>query len=430
MLSEPEQILPRRIGEGGFVLLEDLLGEHRQVDAPVAPDMAAFGLDVLIFVALRVPVVAQVDSGLIEEIGLAHTHPVEPGLAAEETGRLLGEIGIGLDLLSKGFAHDLPCTQMQTGREETIVIKRVGIEQADVEGVTATHGESADSTSGTALDGAVVGIDIIHDVHETLRDRCCGRLGRTSTAIAEARGVHTPRPLTRGSLAVGVTIRHDHDHGLGLTSCNQVVQDLCSTSEFAPCVLIASGTMQEVEHGVLAALVIAGRGIDGHAALHLQRGTGIPHLREVAMRHFVHTIEVTLVTLLVADNKDVGKRNNVAVHVDVGRILHSRHTVDVEGVTVHLRGEFVGSITPHAVLALFQGSHAWGFVLAKALHLDGLRGQEVACHLDLDGLRGKEIKGHCAVLVDDGRLNTGTVEEFLLCRGTHAAYGCKGQTNE
>ena len=34
------------------MLFEDLLGEHREVDAPVAPDVAALGLDVFVFIAL------------------------------------------------------------------------------------------------------------------------------------------------------------------------------------------------------------------------------------------------------------------------------------------------------------------------------------------------------------------------------------------
>ena len=41
-----------------IVCLENLLSKHRQVDAPVAPDVSAVGLDVLILVALAVPVVA------------------------------------------------------------------------------------------------------------------------------------------------------------------------------------------------------------------------------------------------------------------------------------------------------------------------------------------------------------------------------------
>ena len=72
---------PCIVGNRG--LLEYLLGEHRQVNAPVAPDMATVGLDVLVFITLAIPVFAQVDCALIEEVGIAHAHPIEFGLAAE-----------------------------------------------------------------------------------------------------------------------------------------------------------------------------------------------------------------------------------------------------------------------------------------------------------------------------------------------------------
>ena len=72
-----DSILPPfgRVGVGPS-LAEYLLGKHRQVDAPVAPDVASVGFHIFIFIALCVPVVAQVHGALIEEIGLAHAHPV------------------------------------------------------------------------------------------------------------------------------------------------------------------------------------------------------------------------------------------------------------------------------------------------------------------------------------------------------------------
>ena len=141
------------------------------------------------------------------------------------------------------------------------------------------------------------------------------------------------------------------------------------------------------------------------------------YLAQVSVGHLVHAVKITLVTLLVADDEDVGEADDVAIDVDVGRILHTRHSVDIEGVAVHLRGELVGGVAPHTVLTLYELSHAWGIILAIARNIDLLGRQEIACHLDLDGLGCEEVECHCAVLVDDGRLNTGTVEEFLLCRG-------------
>ena len=95
-------------------LLENLLGEHGEVDAPVAPDVAAVGLYILIFVAFGVPVVAQINGALIEEIGFTHTHPVEFGLAAEEAGRLPCKVGITLDLLRERLVHIEVLTEVQT----------------------------------------------------------------------------------------------------------------------------------------------------------------------------------------------------------------------------------------------------------------------------------------------------------------------------
>ena len=185
--------------------------------------------------------------------------------------------------------------------------------------------------------------------------------------------------------------------------------------------------MQQVEHRILAALVVAGGGIDGHTALHLQRGAVVPYFREVAVGHLVYLIQIALVTLLVADDEDVGERYDVAVHVDVGRILHTCQSVDVERVTVQFRSKFIGGVTPHTVLTLLQLSHAWGIILAIARDLNRLGGQEVTSHFHLACLGGEEVESHGSIAVDNGGLYVGTVEEFLLCRSAYAAHCCKGK---
>ena len=119
------------------------------------------------------------------------------------------------------------------------------------------------------------------------------------------------------------------------------------------------------------------------------------------MWHLVHLIQVALVAFLVADDKDVGERYDVAVHVDVGRILHSRHTINIKGITVHLGGELVGGVAPHTIRSFLQLSHTWGIILAMAWDINLLRGQEVTSHLHLDGLRGKEVKGYGSITVDN-----------------------------
>ena len=72
-------------GAGYWFLFEDLLGEHGEIDAPVAPDMSSIGLYILVFVTLAVPVVTQVNGALVEEVGLTHSHPVELWLASKQT---------------------------------------------------------------------------------------------------------------------------------------------------------------------------------------------------------------------------------------------------------------------------------------------------------------------------------------------------------
>ena len=131
-------ICPLDNGGGIAVLLEDLLGEHGEIDTPVAPDVTAIGLYILVLVTLAVPVSAQVDGALIEEVCATHTHPVELGLAAEEAGRLGFKLRVGLNLVSKGILI-APIGQVQTCREESEIVELVGIKQTHVEGVTTTH---------------------------------------------------------------------------------------------------------------------------------------------------------------------------------------------------------------------------------------------------------------------------------------------------
>ena len=154
--------------------------------------MAAVGFHILILVTLRVPVVAQVDGALVEEVGLSHTHPIEFRFAAEKAGRLLGEVGVVLDLLGERLVATEALAQVQTGGEETVVVELRGIEETDGEGVAATHRQATDSAVGTVFQRAVVGIDIVDDIHETLGDGGNGRCRGTRAGIAEARGIHAP----------------------------------------------------------------------------------------------------------------------------------------------------------------------------------------------------------------------------------------------
>ena len=88
------------------------------------------------------------------------------------------------------------------------------------------------------------------------------------------------------------------------------------------------------------------------------------------MRHLIHLIQVALIAFLLADDKDVGKRHDVAVHIDIGRVFHARHTINIEGVAIHFRSQLVARVAPHAVLAFYQLRYAWSIVLAIARHIN------------------------------------------------------------
>ena len=184
--------------------------------------------------------------------------------------------------------------------------------------------------------------------------------------------------------------------------------------------------MQQVEHGILSTLVVTWRGVDGHTALHFQGRTIVPYLTEITVGHLVDLVQITFITLRLADDEDVGERNNVAVHIDIGRVFHTCHSIDVEGIAVHLRSKLIRGVGPHTVPTLFEHCHTRGIICSIPLYLHFLCWKEVACHLYLHGLGGEEIKGDCSVSIHHGRLYTGTVEQLLLCQSTHAAERCKG----
>ena len=71
-------------------LLEQFLGEEGEIDAPVAPDVAAVGFIVFARVAVGVTVVLQDEGVALNAIGTAHGNPEELGLR----GELGGELGI------------------------------------------------------------------------------------------------------------------------------------------------------------------------------------------------------------------------------------------------------------------------------------------------------------------------------------------------
>ena len=87
--------LARRGGRG----FEQLLHKRRQIDAPVAPDMAAVGLHILVFIVVIVKEPAQIGIGFVKEIGVSNGNPIQLWVAVEERFHLLLERFVGLHLV-------------------------------------------------------------------------------------------------------------------------------------------------------------------------------------------------------------------------------------------------------------------------------------------------------------------------------------------
>ena len=84
--------------------------------------MTAVGLEVGVFVLLRVEIGAQVVVVLDEEIGLADTYPEEVGLLGKETVNL--SVAVGIDFR---MAVGVGLLLVDGGREQADVAEEVGI---------------------------------------------------------------------------------------------------------------------------------------------------------------------------------------------------------------------------------------------------------------------------------------------------------------
>ena len=131
---------------GGFFfydLLEYLLGKFRQVNAPVAPDMATVSFTVFVFVALLIEISAKISIALVKEIRLTDGDPIELRTAVEKLLKLRLSLLVGHQLLiERSLRIDVP-VKMQTCGEESVIIERFWIAHGYVERVAATHRQAA-----------------------------------------------------------------------------------------------------------------------------------------------------------------------------------------------------------------------------------------------------------------------------------------------
>lgn len=361
-------------------LLEQALGEDGEVDAPVGPDVAAVVLVVLVGVAALVEQGTVLDVGLVEEVFLADADPVELRGMLELTDEFVLHIVVDIAVRTFGTSH-ATCGS----REEADVVEEVGIVERGVEGVHAAHGEAADGAGALLLDDAVVALDILDDVGE-------GSLEVAGNAlIATERGGGIVGALAEGGRLAGIAVGHDDDHRLGLALRDEVVHDLCGTTEVGPCFLVAACSVEEVEDRVLLlALLIACGGVDGEATLlHAERGAGVPDLADVAVGDVLYGVEVALLT---GDDEDAAEAGDVARLEAVVGVGHGE-AIDDEAIAIEFRGKGLGGEGPHAVLILRHGDAA-EVVLKLDLRGAGgiVTGNDTAIIADIDGLHALALK--------------------------------------
>lgn len=367
------------------LLLEYLLCKEGEVDAPVAPDVAAVVLVVLVWVAVGVEVAAQLGVRLHEEIVLAYCYPIEFGLGGKEALHLRVELLVVL-------LHSCSC------RLKAVVVELVGIEARDAECVAASHREACHGASRAFGNGHVVAVDIFHYVHEALFHRC---FGSTLVECVAVRGVHAFVPPSGCCVAGRVAVGHDNNHRHCLTFGYEVVHYLRCTSQVAPRCLVASMSVQQVHHREAFLAIVGSRQIYGHATLLAQRGAVVPHTAQHSVRHVVHSVEVTFVVVAFAHDEYVAQRCDVAVDVAVGRVDESL-TVDRETVGIEFGIELPGGHCPYSVVL---------FCHRKRLRTNLV---EIARHAYSLGRWGEEVEGNGSVVVYYWRLHSGTLSQCLL----------------
>lgn len=126
------------------------------------------------------------------------------------------------------------------------------------------------------------------------------------------------RRLAWSGLLVGVAVWHHHNHRFRLSLGDKVVEDACCVSEFKPRILIASASVQQIQHGIfLPGLAIVGRQVDRQAAVGMQSVGVIPHLRHRTVSHIAHLIVVGASSAYI---KNAEHRPHVAPRERIGRV--------------------------------------------------------------------------------------------------------------
>mgnify|MGYP003291120470 CR=1 FL=1 len=396
------------------MLFEEFLGEVFEVDAPVAPDVAAGGLEVGVFEAFAVEVFAELGVAVVEEVGLADGDVVEFRVVGEEGVELL----VGVLVHLRGDVAAFGAVDVEAGAEESDVVEGLGVVQRELEGVAAAHREAGNGPACGGLYRTVVLVDEGDDVLEVGFE---GGVEGAAVVWLE----HTFGGLAGGGLVLAVAVGHNDDHRLGLALGDEVVEDLRGAAGAEPGLLIAAHTVEEVEDGVsgLAALV-AGRGVNGHTAVHPEHVGVVPDPGDGAVRDVLDDV---VVGAAAGDDEVVHQVGDVALDVGVGRVVEGE-AVDVEAEVVELALEGLGGVFPDAAGGLFQLGYAWLLDFAVVGDFEDCRLEEVTGDLDFDGLRGFDLEGDGLVRVDRDGLEVLEVPQRLL--GACAGRRCEGERDE
>ena len=182
--------------------------------------------------------------------------------------------------------------------------------------------------------------------------------------------------------------------------------------------------MQQIEHRILlAAGLIACRGVDSEPAGKSCRGTLVPNLADCAVGHLVYLIEVG--PCITADEQHTEQVVDVADVIDIQGVndFHPvyNHVIGIELGFQGGRGE-----APHTIAVFHQVGHTRGIVgVALIFHLLG--GQEIASNLHFLGLGCNQVEGDTVVGMNIGRSYLGSLSPaqvlLSLCRHAREAEG-------
>ena len=156
--------------------------------------------------------------------------------------------------------------------------------------------------------------------------------------------------------------------------------------------------MQEVEHRICLAFVVARRRVDAHTTLQAQFRAVVPDVGNVSVLNFVVLIEVTAIAFFLADNKGTHEGANVAAALNVACVLRL-NAIHIETVAVEFRGKDFRGVAPNAVLIRH--------LLVPFLNA-------IADNGYLLGLWSLDAKSDCAVVVKLRRTCVVSLENGLL----------------